>query len=184
VWTGEIYMGKFTPMDVVFDTGSDWVVIKSDQCESCVGDRYDLSSSVIVNDEISTRQYGSAFFKGKEYKDTVCILLSACAFNFEYFAIFEERGFSHKSIDGILGLGRSNSIFMDSPDGLRESGPLFLAGLVDQGIIDEMTVSFYFTGQFGNAAVDFGKPQISAMRKKSELVYITMLDDFFWSAFN
>ena len=32
MWTGPVYMGRFTPMDVVFDTGSDWLVIEEDKC--------------------------------------------------------------------------------------------------------------------------------------------------------
>ena len=28
MWTGEIYMGKLSKMDVVYDTGSDWLVIE------------------------------------------------------------------------------------------------------------------------------------------------------------
>ena len=35
MWTGTIYMGRFTPLDVVFDTGSDWLVIESTECENC-----------------------------------------------------------------------------------------------------------------------------------------------------
>ena len=174
-------MGKFAPMEVVFDTGSDWLVIESSECSNCAGDTYDLSSSVLVGNEISERQYGSAIFKGKEYQDTVCILLSACVFDFEYFAVYEQAGLS-EPIDGILGLARPNKHYMEGPIAKAETGPLLLDELVKQGVIDEKTFSFYFTGQLGGASIDFGAPQASAMRRQSELVYIGMLDDFFWSA--
>jgi len=39
-------MGKETQLDVVFDTGSDWLVIESQSCKSCEGDRYDISPSI------------------------------------------------------------------------------------------------------------------------------------------
>ena len=42
-WLGEVWMGKETQLDVVFDTGSDWLVIESQSCKSCEGDRYDIS---------------------------------------------------------------------------------------------------------------------------------------------
>ena len=29
MWTGQVLMGRFTPMDLVFDTGSDWLVVES-----------------------------------------------------------------------------------------------------------------------------------------------------------
>ena len=35
MWTGTVYMGRFTPMDVVFDTGSDWLVVESQFCDNC-----------------------------------------------------------------------------------------------------------------------------------------------------
>ena len=30
MWTGPLYMGRFTPIDVVFDTGSDWLVVEDE----------------------------------------------------------------------------------------------------------------------------------------------------------
>ena len=45
LWTGTIYMGRFTPMDVAFDTGSDWLVIESHLCKNCEGNTYDTSDS-------------------------------------------------------------------------------------------------------------------------------------------
>ena len=35
MWTGEIYMGGTTLMDVVYDTGSDWVVVEGAECRNC-----------------------------------------------------------------------------------------------------------------------------------------------------
>jgi hypothetical protein len=38
IYTGAIQMGfKSQPMDVVFDTGSDWLVLDGQACESCTG---------------------------------------------------------------------------------------------------------------------------------------------------
>ena len=41
-WVGQIYMGAQTPLDVVFDTGSDWLVIEGATCTNCRGDTYDI----------------------------------------------------------------------------------------------------------------------------------------------
>ena len=36
MWVGEILMGPtFTPMNVVFDTGSDWLVVQGSKCTNC-----------------------------------------------------------------------------------------------------------------------------------------------------
>ena len=35
MWTGPVFMGVFTPMDVVYDTGSDWLVVEDDRCQNC-----------------------------------------------------------------------------------------------------------------------------------------------------
>jgi hypothetical protein len=40
MWVGTVYMGGFTPMDVVFDTGSDWLVIEGSMCENCEDNTY------------------------------------------------------------------------------------------------------------------------------------------------
>ena len=41
-WVGEIWMGGNKSLDVVFDTGSDWLVMESIDCNSCQGDRYNI----------------------------------------------------------------------------------------------------------------------------------------------
>ena len=82
-------MGRFTPLDVIFDTGSDWLVIESDECSNCEGNTYDTSRSIKVGENFSTRIYGSANLEGLEYKDTVCVLLNSCVDDFEFFAVYE-----------------------------------------------------------------------------------------------
>lgn len=44
MFTGEIVMGAAkTILDVVYDTGSDWLVIPDSQCAACDGTRHDNS---------------------------------------------------------------------------------------------------------------------------------------------
>ena len=42
MWTGQIYMGKYSLMDVVYDTGSDWLVVEGATCSNCEGNTYDI----------------------------------------------------------------------------------------------------------------------------------------------
>ena len=46
IWTGEIYMGKLSKMDVIYDTGSDWIMIEAAECVNCEGNTYDIASSI------------------------------------------------------------------------------------------------------------------------------------------
>ena len=93
MWTGELYMGRLSKVDVVYDTGSDWLVVEGADCTTCQGNTYDPQPSIdtglatVVSETQSERNYGSASLKGREYTDTVCILFSACVPEFEYFLI-------------------------------------------------------------------------------------------------
>ena len=57
MWTGLIYMGKWTPMNVVFDTGSDWLMVESYLCWNCegrgnsTGEVYNTTKSIMVDPE-------------------------------------------------------------------------------------------------------------------------------------
>ena len=78
-------------MNVIYDTGSDWVVLEGSSCANCKGNTYDPTTSNLSNkvgSSISTRHYGTAVFYGTEYTDKVCINpFFACVENFEYFQV-------------------------------------------------------------------------------------------------
>jgi hypothetical protein len=89
MFTGEIVMGESKQViDVVFDTGSDWLVIPDADCISCKGEKYDSSNSVPIDTTTTSREYGSAYLEGKSYSDTVCLdeTSSTCVANFTYFS--------------------------------------------------------------------------------------------------
>ena len=45
MWTGPMYMGGNTLMDVVYDTGSDWLVVEGSTCSNCEGNTYNTNDS-------------------------------------------------------------------------------------------------------------------------------------------
>jgi hypothetical protein len=46
MWTGKVYMGMSqTNMSVVFDTGSDWMVIQGSTCINCEGQVFNADGS-------------------------------------------------------------------------------------------------------------------------------------------
>jgi len=62
--------------NVVYDTGSDWLVIETSTCSNCVGFLYVTSSSTAysaVPNSTGERLYGSASLTGFEAIDKVCL---------------------------------------------------------------------------------------------------------------
>jgi hypothetical protein len=90
-WTGLILMGlQQKPMNVVFDTGSDWLVVQGTNCTNCQGDLFNATSSgVLANETMQVRKYGSAELDGYVYNDTVCLAkdLSSCVLKFPYLSV-------------------------------------------------------------------------------------------------
>ena len=43
MWTGSVYMGsKNQALDVIFDNGSDWLVVEGNECINCEGSTFDI----------------------------------------------------------------------------------------------------------------------------------------------
>lgn len=87
MWAGTIYMGEWTPMQVIFDTASDWLMIESYECINCegignsTGEVYNTTKGTMISDpdsRLSQRFYGEAVMRGYEFEDKVCILLTEC----------------------------------------------------------------------------------------------------------
>jgi len=79
---------------VVWDTGSDWTIVESHECDSCYTPVYDhateTSFSVIADTE-GERNYGSTWTSGYEAFDMVCITnsIGSCATDFQWFVVTE-----------------------------------------------------------------------------------------------
>ena len=58
-----------------------------------------------------------------------------------------------------------------------------MLALQTAGLISENTFSFYMASEEQDSALDFGKPRTDRMRDASELTWIDLNDDFFWSAY-
>ena len=78
------------PMDVIFDTASDWLVVEGELCTSCQGDTYKASESTAANQvgtEYGQRIYGNMQLLGFEWTDQVCITEVECVSDFEFFLV-------------------------------------------------------------------------------------------------
>ena len=80
-------------LDLIFDTGSDWVAVEGSGCTNCEGDTFDAFASLTsrrLKFDISNREYGGSILKGSEWTDRVCITATECIENFEFFVADEQ----------------------------------------------------------------------------------------------
>ena len=146
-YVGPLSMGaSSTVMDVVYDTGSDWLAVEGSECANCAGNTYDGSNGTKTSTAISERNYGSASLTGNTYKDKVCVQPGACIDEFEYFLIATQKGVNgyaglSEPVDGILGMSRDLV-----PNGTKyKVGPLLVKHLKDKGLTQYNVFSFYLT---------------------------------------
>ncbi len=63
LYAGDLYVGENRqPMKVIYDTGSDWLIIEGVDCETCNGNKFDPAQSPYfekVRERIEDKQYGS-----------------------------------------------------------------------------------------------------------------------------
>lgn len=75
---------------MVFDTGSDWLVVEAETCQTCTSPfKYDLSSSDTfkqIGIDVEELYYGSATLAGHKVSDRVCLGPGVCT-DFEWFLI-------------------------------------------------------------------------------------------------
>lgn len=104
-----VYVGSDNQkLSVVYDTGSDWLVLEDSECESCFGQNFNTTTSSSFNqlsDIVEDRLYGSAALQGTRVTDKVCLNADneECVPIFEWFLIESQTGLP-SDIDGILGM--------------------------------------------------------------------------------
>ena len=180
-------MGKLTKMDVIYDTGSDWLIVEGADCVNCEGNTYDISLSlqtgtaVKTSSDIMKKEFGSAKFLGETYTDEVCLLFSACVENFEFFYVVAQDGME-EPVDGNVGMARNEPFFFkNSSESATQK--LYVEALVESDIIPVNKFSFYFTEKSEMSWVDLGEPQQDNVRFDGELIELQMITDYFWSDF-
>lgn len=75
MYTGKVYVGsQKQALSLIFDTGSDWLVVEDQACTNCVSKRFNrsLSTTFQINSTASMQlKYGSASLTGFTGNDTV-----------------------------------------------------------------------------------------------------------------
>lgn len=78
-------------------------------------------------------------------------------------------------------MSRNKPFYLSPEDGVTR-GPSYMSAMTNAGLISENTFSFSIAPFGQESFMDFGVPNASRMRDASEMQYIDLNDDFYWSA--
>jgi len=196
VYSGPAYVGSNQQkQELIYDTGSDWIVVESAACRSCFGDNFNSTTSTSWEAHEETREtelmYGSAYIEGVTGTDDVCLDSEQvyCVNKQEMFLIDWQMGIP-PDVDGILGLSMGGAFNLthfgadhdESEEFVEdfEYAPLFVDGLSNAEKITQKTFSFYLADESEDSYVDFGPPRTTGMSNQDDLVYLSLDEHFFW----
>ena len=179
LYTGEIYLG--TPLQenwVIWDTGSESLLVKSSACTACSGNVFDIDASSTFEyldpaEYDSVRYLDGTFVEGQLGTDRACPVNdeTACA-TFQFTAISDESGLRDYE-DGIIGLWTGNYFGYDDTK-------LIMPRLHEAGVFEDNMFSFFLTGTSGDSYIDFGTPNPAAMSNPDDVIYIPIVDSDPW----
>jgi hypothetical protein len=92
---------------VLWDTSSDWTIIESSKCSTCIQPYYDTSTSLTFEEIAGSngqKSYDNITTQGFNAYDTVCVTSNAlsCMVKFKWFAVTFQTGMD--DFDGIVGM--------------------------------------------------------------------------------
>lgn len=187
--------GSQQAMQVVYDTGSDWLTIEGTDCKVCQGKMFDYHKSesfkFLERVQHTDLAYGSAELKGLRATDKVCLPKSkdlegleagVCLPSFEFFLVSSQQGLAGR-IDGVLGLSR-NALPKNLKDDWRGTGPLYIHHLAKAGLIKENVFAFflesYSDNKTLNSFIDIGGTVEQHMHPDREIVWFSLKDHMYW----
>jgi len=179
VYTGPLYFGSQQEgVQVVYDTGSDWLTVESAQCRSCFGENFNEKKSEswkpADHSKIEEVEYLSGTIEGVTGTDKVCLSNDQnCANDFEFFLI-DYNQLLPPDMDGVLGMCARGKV--DD----HENGPDYVDALKAADVITDTTFSFSLSKENEQSYVDFGSPRDAAMSDPDDLKYLQLEDHFFW----
>ena len=95
---------------MIYDTGSDWLVVEGAECKKCKGQLYDPQASAFfeqVDGRTESKTYGSFMsVKGLTVKDQVCLIKKDVCIDPMYFFLVSDQTGIPDDADGIFGLAQ------------------------------------------------------------------------------
>ena len=129
---------------MIFDTGSSWVWVQSDDCKNCMKNDHkfvpdDSESYKQLSFSKSELNYGKGSVIGYDSKDMVCLMKDSelgdgCMKDYLFKTIVQQRDLKGLATAGIIGL---------SPSGQDSGAQLFIPSLYEQGAIKNNMFSIY-----------------------------------------
>lgn len=120
LYTGPMFIGSNQEQEeLIYDTGSDWLVVEGADCRSCWGSNYNATASTSweadAEPKMDTLMYGSAYIEGMTGTDDVCLddAQSNCVNKQEIFLVDYQFGLPPDT-DGILGLCHGGELDFDN----------------------------------------------------------------------
>jgi hypothetical protein len=188
-YTGSVFFGSEPEeLTLVFDTGSDMMVVETDLCPSCIQPVFNTSESSTYTrvgytsmSDLITMDYLSASLVGYNATDTISISSSAgvSVSNMPFMAVAVQTGFT-KDFDGILGLSRQ---YVDT-DGSFKHQPLFIEQAQKASVITNEIVAFSMSKTSTQSFADIGAINLAGVKDSdsSNIVYVPISSDipYFW----
>mmetsp|Transcript_27942 Transcript_27942/g.37879 ORF Transcript_27942/g.37879 Transcript_27942/m.37879 type:complete len:185 (+) Transcript_27942:360-914(+) len=179
IYTGPLYMGsEGEGVQVVYDTGSDWLTVESAQCKSCFGENFDATASEswkpTESSNIEEVEYLSGYIEGYTGTDKVCLSSDSDCINELEFFLIDYNQLLPPDVDGVLGLCAHGHV--DD----HENGPDFVNALIDAEVVTTSTFAFSLSNDSEQSYVDFGEVREIGMSDPDDLKYIQLEDHFFW----
>jgi hypothetical protein len=150
-YTGSLWMGfdlQEVP-DVIFDTGSAWLALKTTDCPLCTNAVYDPASSPDTYREMNTRDaemdityLDSTYLEGIQVFDWMCITDDAdtCLTDFKWMNV-QVSGLS-TSVQGVLGMCADVDAIDYGVVTPEPTGSSFIEQLFNSGVIQEKMFAF------------------------------------------
>lgn len=167
---------------MIWDSGSEWLVVESHFCNTCAGYGYDYSSAdtfTIKPNSEGERNYGSASTEGFEAYETVCIkkLDSACIEEYHMFVVTAQEGLP-SAIDGIAGLSTGQF------DGVDHSeSKTIVEAWANAGVLSKPQFAFAlndFKEETLVSSLDLGFFDEAKMSNPDDLVLFTSIPGDYW----
>eukprot|EP00347_Sterkiella_histriomuscorum_P000125 403377076 len=161
-----LYLGsRQEEKNVIFDTGSAWIWVCSENCEACrPQSRYSEGLSKTyrkVSDDPILITYGTGQVIGEQGTEKICLMKNSfCAENVSFLTVTDmSPDLSGLRADGILGM---------SPSKQATQADLLINELYSQGSIDEKVFSLYIQPEEKNSKITIGGYDLESFVKPDQ----------------
>ena len=180
LYVSEIHLG--TPMQemwVIWDTGSESLLVQSDLCTACTANTFKTGDSTSFA-FLEPAEYDSVTYmdgtsiSGQLGTDRACPVSdeASCVPSFQFTSISQNNGLSDRE-EGIIGQWSGN---ISGYDDVK----LIMPQLSEAGAVDDTIFSWFMTDTEGDTYIDFGAPNEAAMSSVDDLIYIDVIDEDYW----